>query len=86
MIEAQDIRVQFFKSLAQLIRRWWFEVWWQWVAIGHGRGKKGKNGGDVLACSIQFPNKTAKVLDPGCPVFRRCGIVGELVGRVGDEP
>lgn len=86
MTEAQDIRVQFFKSLAQLIGMWWFEVWWKWVAIGHGRGKKGKNGGDVLACSIQFPNKTAKVLDPRCPVLRRCGIAGKLVGRVGDEP
>ena len=36
--EAQDIRIQFFKSLAQLIRWWWLKVGWKWVAIGHRRG------------------------------------------------
>ena len=85
MTEAQDIRVQFFKSLTQPIRWRWFEVRWKWIAIGHGRGKESKHGGDVLAGSIQFPDKMAKVFDPRCPVSRSYGIVGELVGRVGDE-
>lgn len=83
--DAQDVGVQLLEFLAQLVRWWGLEVGRERVAVGHGRGEEGEEGSDVLRCSVQLSNETSEILDPGCFVWRSCGVVGEVAGTVGDE-
>ena len=66
MTDTQDIRVQLLKSLTQLVRWWWFEVGRERIAVGHRGGEKSEKRCDVLRRSIQFPQESSKVLEPGC--------------------
>lgn len=84
MADTQDIRVQLLKLLAQLVRRGSLEVWWKWIAVGHGGGEKGEDGGDVLRRSVQSSQETRKVFEPGHFVRRSCRVMGEVVGGVRD--
>ena len=85
MTDAQDVRVQFLEFLTQLVSWWWFEIWGKRIAVGHRRGKKGENGGDILRCRVQLSNQTSKVLEPGCFLWRNFRTVREVVGGVGDK-
>lgn len=85
MTDTQNIWIQLLKLLTKLIRWWRFKIWWKWVAVGHRRGKKSQEGGDVLCCISQSTDKTSKVLEPGRLVWRRCRIVGEVAGGISDE-
>lgn len=35
MADTQNICIQLFESLTQLISWWSLEVWWKWIAVGH---------------------------------------------------
>lgn len=48
----QNVGIQLLKFLTQLEGLWRLEVWWKWIAVGHRRGKKRENGGDILRRSI----------------------------------